>query len=253
MTILKESLSPLDYLTSGYEPINVPYVDYNQNINLNKSEEAIQWCDLEIRRNPNEIDNYLNKSYFLFELNRYQEAIECCNIAICLNPNDEDAYLNKGYVLNECSRTEEALVCYNQAISINQKNYDAHLIKGDLLMDLERYKDAIECYQKCLKIIPGDLEATKRNEFSIKMLNKNGKSGELASSKILKTNTSIKSNYYKSVSFRILKKNPLGLKKLYLKAYYELLMINMRNKTNHHITTQFLQQFSKTMLKNKPK
>lgn len=242
MKLLQEALNPLDSL-----------LDSNYDFKgLAKNQEAIDWCNQAIRQNPNDIDNYLNKSYFLFLLNRYQEAIECCDIAININPNDENTYLNKGYVLNEYAQAEQALACFNQAISINPNNYDAHFVKGNLLMDLEMYREAIECFSVCLKLIPGDIDAAKRKEFSIRMLKK-GERMIQTSSSTLTTKSPIKTNYYKSISFRILQKNQLVLNKLHLKIYYCLLMQNMKKRTDYNETTQILKIISKEIFEKKKK
>jgi tetratricopeptide (TPR) repeat protein len=241
MKILQVAINPLDHL-----------LDSNYDFKgLAKYQEAIDWCNQAIRQNPNDVDNYLNKSYFLFLLNRYQEAIECCDIAININPNDENTYLNKGYVLNEYGQAKQALACFNQAISINSNSYDAHLVKGNLLMDLERYREAIECFSVCLKLIPGDIDATKRNEFSIRMLKKAERIIQTPSSTLTKSH--VKTNYYQNISFRILQKNQLALNKLHLKIYYGLLMHNMKKRKDYHDTTQILKIISKEIFEKKKK
>ena len=241
MKILHEAINPLDCL-----------LDSNYDFKgQTKNQEAIDWCNQAIRQNPNDVDNYLNKSYFLFRLNRYQEAIECCDIAIHINPSDENTYLNKGCVLNEYAQVEQALACFNQAISINPNSYDAHLVKGNLLMDLEMYREAIECFSVCLKLIPDDIDATKRNEFSIRMLKKGERIKQTSSSTL--TKSPIKTSYYKSLSFRILQKNQLALNKLHSQIYYGLLMHNMKKRRDYRDTTQILKIISKEIFEKKKK
>ena len=241
MTILqlqKETKTPSDDSIS---------IDSDDDLyNSVRTEEAIEWCNRAIGRNPYDSDNYLNKSYFLFVLNRYQEAIDCCDMAISLNPNDEEAYLNKGYILNEYCQVDQALDCYNKAISINPHSYDGYLIKGNLLMDKERYREAMECYQECLKIMPNDLEATKRSEYLIKKMNKSGQLIEPSKKNY------IKDTFHRNVTLRIIKKSHYEINKTRFRSYREHLLVNLRKGANYYAAAHRFRQFT-TLLSNRKK
>ncbi|CAD8131255.1 unnamed protein product [Paramecium sonneborni] len=87
---------------------------------LNRFEEALQYYDIAIEKNPEQADIYNNKALTFEQLNRLEEALQYYDFA-----------MNKANTLKNLNRLEDALLYYDYAIQKKPKVSDKLNLKSD--------------------------------------------------------------------------------------------------------------------------
>ena len=72
--------------------LNKASVLYNEQ----KYDEAIEYYDKALERDPADVIALNNKAIILYYLQRYDEALQYYDNALAINPSDEDTLYNKG-------------------------------------------------------------------------------------------------------------------------------------------------------------
>lgn len=123
---------------------------------LKDFKKAIEYADLILDLQPNNVYAMINKAQSLGNLNRYKEALEEIEQALKIDPNNAFAWHNKGLYLNNLGRFSEAIQCYDKSIQLNSHYAPAWFNKGFALSKMKNYEDAIECYKTALELEPNN-------------------------------------------------------------------------------------------------
>ena len=87
-------------------------------------------------------------------LGRTEKALEDFNRAIRIDPTHQDGYLGRADTLNTMGRYEEALKDYNKALEIKPSLANAYINRGIAYSHLGQYEKAIADYEKGLELDP---------------------------------------------------------------------------------------------------
>ncbi len=115
-----------------------------------------------IRRQPDNVDLYIDLGNARYELKDHQTAIEDYTQAIRLNPNNAFAYFLRGNTHHLLKDYQKAIEDYTQGLRINPNNVIAYRDRGDARASLGDRKGAIEDYTKALQVDPNDADTRKR-------------------------------------------------------------------------------------------
>lgn len=119
---------------------------------LDKTEEAILFCDKHLDLFPRDAEGWKLKSRLAAAGGRNQEALAAIERALQLNPNDVELLLFKGYLLADIFQEYgKAIQCYDAALRIQPRNPAIWSKKGRALHNLDQFKKAISCFNKALR------------------------------------------------------------------------------------------------------
>ncbi|UCH22877.1 MAG: tetratricopeptide repeat protein [Deltaproteobacteria bacterium] len=82
------------------------------------------------------------------------QAIEYLNKAIEKNPKFAEAYNNRGNAYRDLNQLQKAFADYNQAISLKPDYVQAYNNRGNIYYDLKKYQLALNDYNKSLSLNP---------------------------------------------------------------------------------------------------
>ncbi|CAD8195300.1 unnamed protein product [Paramecium octaurelia] len=116
---------------------------------MNRLQEALEFYDSAIQKNPEHSDYYNNKGIVIYniqantltKLNRLDEALENYYLAIRINPENSLYYNNIALTLNIRNRLEEAKKNCDIATQIIPDNHSYSQCKSQT-----KYKQFISCY-----------------------------------------------------------------------------------------------------------
>ena len=67
--------------------------------------------------------------------------------------NDVTEWMQKGFLLYESGEVQKAIECYNNALKINPNNSNAWLLKAEAIYNLDDYQRAHGCYRRVLELL----------------------------------------------------------------------------------------------------
>ncbi len=91
---------------------------------------AEKYYDNAIRINPENVQTYHAKAFYLQNNNRIDEAIALYKIIISKDPNYSDAFLNSGILYLEKDSLDRAFESFNQMVSVEPENYLGYYYRG---------------------------------------------------------------------------------------------------------------------------
>ncbi len=166
----------------------IEYLDKAERFkNRNQYHDAIQYYDLVLDIDPENIQALNNKGIILWANKKYKLAIELFDNVLELDKKNEEAMINKAASLNKLGEKEAAIDIYDDLIKINKKNSDAWSNKGVILFTLKLYSEAEDCFRNAVKYELEDEDYWLN--FAV-ILEKNGKFEEAvdAYEKVIKLN-----------------------------------------------------------------
>ena len=128
--------------------------------NLNKHREAIEACEKAIRIEPGFANAYGNLGYSYSKLGQFSKAIEYYEKAIRLNPGSDNfnnitiAYSDWGDSSRDPAKYEQAIRYADMGLKIDSKYYRTWISKGQCQLKLKRYSDAINSFNQAVNINP---------------------------------------------------------------------------------------------------
>src|SRR3954463_12183338 len=81
-----------------------------------KFQQAIEYADKAINKDPKRYEPYNIKAVALFNMNKMSDALESVNKSIALKPTDYKPYFNRGNINSALNNNKEALNDYNNAL-----------------------------------------------------------------------------------------------------------------------------------------
>lgn len=134
-------------------------------VNLNKTDEAMNNCKEALKLDPNSKAALVTQSKVFLKKQDYRNAIDDISRAIVLNPNDEEMFFTRGLYYQEFSQHQNAINDFNKVISMNPKNAEALYKRATSYEEISDFKAAIKDYQA--------LEGISENDAKAKLLLKN--------------------------------------------------------------------------------
>src|SRR5574338_279325 len=111
---------------------------------VGKNEEALQFFDKVLEKDPNDFVSLDNKASVLFNLGMFKEAIEWYTKELEINPEHEGALYNKGLALDILGEYDNEIESYDKALEINPECEYALYNKGLALDNLGNYDEEIK-------------------------------------------------------------------------------------------------------------
>ena len=118
------------------------------NVNLNKTSEAIETFDKYLSMDKDSADALLNRALVYYELKEYEKAIDDFKRLLKLNPLDYNVvlYTSKAYI--QMSEFDKAIECYDDFIKKTDEDnfktifYDVYFAKAELLANLQHFEQS---------------------------------------------------------------------------------------------------------------
>ena len=85
--------------------------------------------------------------------NYYVSSIPMHIILNKFEVNDVTEWMQKGFLLYESGEVQKAIECYNNALKINPNNSNAWLLKAEAIYNLDDYQRAHGCYMRVLELL----------------------------------------------------------------------------------------------------
>jgi tetratricopeptide (TPR) repeat protein len=87
----------------------------------------------------------------LLDLGRYEEAIQWFDEAIKRDPNNIGARYGMGYAFLYSNKYKEAIECFDRVIKKDSRNAGAWYGMGLAYLGLDKRKEAVECFDKAMR------------------------------------------------------------------------------------------------------
>ncbi|KAL4491722.1 hypothetical protein ABPG73_013525 [Tetrahymena malaccensis] len=168
------------------------YLYYRQNL-----EDAIEKCDLLLKRNENNLDAYILKGDILIMLKKSKEAQYIYQIACNLSSNQEQILILKGKICYCLEIIEFAYANLYDAIQSNQNCSLAYFWIAYFLFLEKKYDQAIVNFKKALEINPVYFECQTLIGISLYLLDQKLKSLEYFNQSILQYKNQYLPYFYK--------------------------------------------------------
>ena len=118
------------------------------NVNLNKTSEAIETFDKYLSIDKNSVDALFNRALTYYENKEYEKAADDFERLLKLNPLDYNTvlYASKAYI--QMSQFDKALECYDEFIKKTDDDnfktvfYDVYFAKAQLLANLQQFEQS---------------------------------------------------------------------------------------------------------------
>jgi Flp pilus assembly protein TadD len=102
-------------------------------------------------------DDWNSRAVALWKKGKYtkpNQAINYLDKAIAKNPQFAEAYNNRGNAYRDLNQLQKAFADYNQAIRIKPNYVEAYNNRGNIYYDLKKYQLAIKDYKKSISLKP---------------------------------------------------------------------------------------------------
>ena len=126
---------------------------------------AIRDFDIEIRKNPKDIESYIIRGSAKHEIHDFNGAILDFDKSIALSPKNENLYFNRGNVKKDINDFSGAFKDYDKAIELNPKYLKSYNNRSILRCVLKDYKGTIEDYDKIIELNPEDTNTIKNRKI----------------------------------------------------------------------------------------
>jgi Tfp pilus assembly protein PilF/phosphoribosyl 1,2-cyclic phosphodiesterase len=133
--------------------------------NQGKEDEAIEWYNRALEKNPDDYNSLRQMGVSLSEQGKEDEAIEWYNRALEKNPEDYRSLRQMGVSLSNQGKEDEAIEWYNRALEKNPEDYHSLRSLGVSLSNQGKQDEAIEWFKKALKKKPEDYRSLR--EWSV--------------------------------------------------------------------------------------
>lgn len=120
--------------------------------NLDKAEEAIQFLDNEVDKNPYNIDAWMAKGNCYLRLHLLEKAAEQYEYALAINPRLTNAYTNILTILNELDRYQENIELSREAIRNNVNSPLLYCLYGEALSKTGDKAAAMDYFKKAIEM-----------------------------------------------------------------------------------------------------
>jgi len=124
-----------------------------------KPNQAVDYLNKAIQKNPNFAEAYNNRGNAYRDLNQLQKALSDYNQAISLKPNYVQAYNNRGNIYYEFKNYKLAVRDYNRSINLKPDYRLAYLNRGLAYHQLKNRTLACKDLQKACQL--GDCDGVK--------------------------------------------------------------------------------------------
>lgn len=136
---------------------------YRKLYNLNQSE---YYYSLAIINFENDIDVYLERGIFYYEIGAYTKALNDYNYICKLDPENPHVYNNLGLVYEKLNQFERSINCFKNALKFDSKNDKANRNLANVYFkSLNDYNNALYYCNKQLEVVKTDL-----NSYDIALL-----------------------------------------------------------------------------------
>ncbi len=136
------------------EPRKVARVEQRQAVD-SKSSSEIAALELEVAKNPANVNAWTRLGNLYFDTNKYDRAIVAYKKSLELNPQNADVWTRIGVMYSRIRQPVEALKAFDKAIEINPRHEISRFNKGLVLLhDLNDRQSAIRAWEDLLKINP---------------------------------------------------------------------------------------------------
>jgi cytochrome c-type biogenesis protein CcmH/NrfG len=136
------------------EPRKVARVEQRQAVD-SKSSSEIATLELEVAKNPANVNAWTQLGNLYFDTNKYDRAIVAYKKSLELNPQNANVWTDLGVMYRRNRQPAEALEAFDKAIEINPRHEISRFNKGIVLLhDLKDQQSAIRAWEDLLKINP---------------------------------------------------------------------------------------------------
>ena len=136
------------------EPRKVVRVEQRQAADSKFSSE-IAALELEVAKNPANVNNWTQLGNLYFDTNKHERAIMAYKKSLELNPLNADVWTDMGVMYRRSRQPAEALKAFDKAIEVNPRHEISRFNKGIVLLhDLNDQQSAIRAWEDLLKINP---------------------------------------------------------------------------------------------------
>ncbi|MDB5348027.1 MAG: yrrB 8 [Schlesneria sp.] len=123
------------------------------------AEEALQFCDEQIRRNPTNASAWRKRGCVHFENNEHAKAIEHCTQAIKLDPKDAIAYVERATIWNATKQTDKAIDDCTEAIKLQKDFARAYVCRARAWRDKKEIEKGWLDSNEAIRLDPDDAAA----------------------------------------------------------------------------------------------
>ncbi len=123
-----------------------------------------------VKKNPKNLDAWINLGNILMDTSRFQEAIGAYEKSLELDERNVDVRVDMGTCYRNIGKPDRAVEEYRKAIAINPKHLNAHRNLGVVLaFDLKKKGEAIKEFEEYIRLSPNTPDAQKIKELVKKL------------------------------------------------------------------------------------
>jgi len=151
-SLLKSDIGYVDKIIKRYTKGDESLVKGFLLFASDRNQEAVQFFEDILIKNPNDKEALLLKGSLLSELNNLDEAKICIEKLISIDPTNTDAWIEQSVLLWKLGQKDDAMNAADKATELESKYTNAWTNKASFFVESENYDEAIKCYQKSLQI-----------------------------------------------------------------------------------------------------
>lgn len=136
-----------DWLASWEMP---PHIRVGYLIKRNHADEAIEFINSELARDPTQIESLIDSAGWMLELGRSDQAFELARLAIEANPDSEKGRSMMAAVLVSTGKRVEAETLLRELLEEYPENVDANYLMGMIALTKGQLDTATEYLEQCI-------------------------------------------------------------------------------------------------------
>ena len=125
---------------------------HQDSVLMQHSSTSLSEINERIKKDPNNSNNYNQRSSYYYKQGEYAKALHDIETAIRLAPTVASFYYSQGEIYQKNMRFSDAKIAYEKCTSLDSANVDAHIGLAKILLINEQYKESMQHINSALRI-----------------------------------------------------------------------------------------------------
>lgn len=117
--------------------------------------KQILLVELEVQRNPQNLEAWTNLGHLYFDSDQPDKAIAAYDQSLAIDPNNADVLTDQGVMYRRIGNPQQAIDLFDRAVAVNPAHEIARFNKGIVLLyDLKDQDGAVRTWQELIRTNP---------------------------------------------------------------------------------------------------
>ncbi len=126
---------------------------------MGRFDDAIEYFDLVLKKEPDNISALMNRSTSLIEIGEFEDALKANDVLIGLEEEEPVLWIERGNIYMNLGDTQGAIESFDRAIELEPGASEVWNAEGAALLSIGKHDDSILCFDRAIQIDPDFSEA----------------------------------------------------------------------------------------------